>query len=107
MIDMTGWTANDVGQHYYQQYKIFKKNWRSFVRKSPRRFTKGKGKGSTRRHFFEEDPQAVLFGDKGKGKKGSRGNPKGSDGLTLKCNTCQSEQHLWRQCPMGKGKGKS
>ena len=55
--------------------------------------TKGKGKRGNR--------------STGKG-KGRRGNPRDKDGNVMKCyvDGCGSTEHLARDCPKGKGRGK-
>ena len=48
-------------------------------------------------------PILLPLGKGGKSKSGGsqfkKRNPKDKNGMTLKCNICQSEEHLWRNCP--------
>ena len=74
---------------------------------------KGKGKGRPNPSAFlaslsdEEVQQVFKVAGKGKGKggkrstgkgKGRRTNPKGKDGMTMRCFRCGSETHLSRDC---------
>ena len=102
--DMTGWTANQVGEFYYQKYKHYKRKWRRFSGRQPKR-----SRGPTRRrHFLADEVTEAYFGKGGgKGKGRRKGNPIGRDGQPLRCSICNSDQHLRARCPQaGKGGGK-
>ena len=84
--------------------------------KGRRRFNPHRGKGSgTRSNIFltQTDMLTYLKG-KGKGTRhgssgqgfGRNGNPKDKDGVTMKCHTCGSEDHLMNRCTHAKGHGK-
>eukprot|EP00959_Pyramimonas_sp_CCMP1952_P213546 4467743-Pyramimonas_sp.AAC.1 len=47
--DMSSWSINDRAEFYYQKYKRYRKKWRRFVGKAPRR-TRGPVR---RRHYLE------------------------------------------------------
>jgi len=102
---------------------------RRFFRKPLHKGGKGKGKGKGKpRHkgridntfLADYSPQELehIFVNKGKsrgGQKGKlssgkgfgrKGNPKGKDGSVMACHGCGSLEHLIRDCPKGKGKGK-
>ena len=98
--DMSTWSANEIGEFYYQRYRRYRKKWRRFTGRAPRRYrsrAKGKGKG---RYNYEQEAMDTFFG-KGKGGKGKgkAGNPFGRDGQRLKCSICGSDQHLRAVCP--------
>ena len=106
--DMTGWTSNQVGEYYYQKYKQYKRKWRRFAGRNPKR-----QRGPTRRrHFFEMDVSVseTYFGKGKGGGKGAphrKGNPIGRDGQVMRCSICNSDQHFRARCPQAaKGKGK-
>eukprot|EP00435_Cladocopium_sp_Y103_P048882 s594_g14.t1 len=96
---------NDDPVEAYLQYAFARKRWRRISNKYPRRYRKsfkgGKGfRSSTYAAFLP--PNSFAGGKGGKGKSGSgfkKRNPKDKNGQTLKCNICQSEEHLWRNCP--------
>ena len=53
------------------------------------------------------ETEVYFKGGKGKGDS-RKGNPMGKDGRQMKCSTCGSTDHFWKQCTQqGKGKGKS
>jgi hypothetical protein len=90
----------------YLQYAFARKKWRRISNKYPRRYRKGfkGGKGFRPGAYAAFLPPNSFAGGKGGkgGKPGSqfkRKNPKDKNGQTLKCNICQSEEHLWRSCP--------
>ena len=88
----------------YLQYAFARKRWRRISNKYPRRYRKGfkGGKGYRPGAYAAFLPPNSFAGGKGKGKPGSsfkKRNPKDKNGVTLKCNICQSEEHLWRNCP--------
>ena len=109
-VEVMGQTRFDddaIASELYLQYRAARKKWRRFTGRVPRRYRKGKGKGhgsgtnpygKTYASFL---PPGAFAGGKGKGKgKGPRTNPRGRDGKVLRCSKCNSEQHLWRQCPL-------
>ena len=90
----------------YLLYAFARKKWRRISNKYPRRYRKGfkGGKGFRPGAYAAFLPPNSFAGGKGGkgGKPGSqfkRKNPKDKNGQTLKCNICQSEEHLWRSCP--------
>ena len=94
----------------YLQYAFARKKWRRISNKYPRRYRKsfksgfkgGKGFKSNSYPAFLP-PNSFAGGKGGKSKSGGsqfkKRNPKDKNGMTLKCNICQSEEHLWRNCP--------
>ena len=113
-VDVMGQVRGDddaIASELYLQYRAARKKWRRFTGKVPRRYRKGKGKGygsgtggkNPYRSYASFLPAGAFAGGKGKGKtqgKGSRTNPRGRDGKVLRCSKCNSDQHLWRQCPL-------
>ena len=99
--DMSGWTANDISEFYYQKYKTYKRKWRRISGRMPKRH-----RGPTRRrHFLETgDTESAFFGKGGGKGRSRRGNPIGRDGQPLKCSICNSTQHLRARCPQAAGK---
>ena len=103
-----------VACELYHQYRVARRKWRRFSGKPPRRYRKfsHKPKDFSRlnkspyaRTYAAFLPASSFAGGKGqsgsgKGKGKGRGNPKGKDGKVLRCNRCNSDQHLWRQCPL-------
>ncbi|CAK8987555.1 Uncharacterized protein SCF082_LOCUS1028, partial [Durusdinium trenchii] len=95
----------------YLQYAFARKRWRRVSNKFPRRYRKhgkgsrGFGKGFKPSSYAAFLPPNAFAGGKGfgggkkGGKQGFKRNPKDKNGQTLKCNICQSEEHLWRNCP--------
>ena len=89
----------------YLQYAFARKRWRRISIKYPRRYRKSfKGGKGYRPGAYAAflPPNSFAGGKGGKGKPGSsfkKRNPKDKNGVTLKCNICQSEEHLWRNCP--------
>ena len=89
----------------YLQYAFARKRWRRISNKYPRRYRKSfKGGKGYRPGAYAAflPPNSFAGGKGGKGKPGSsfkKRNPKDKNGVTLKCNICQSEEHLWRNCP--------
>ena len=109
-VDVMGQMRGDddaIASELYLQYRAARKKWRRFTGKVPRRYRKGKGKGTGHggknpyRSYASFLPPGAFAGGKGKGKgKGNRTNPRGRDGKVLRCSKCNSDQHLWRQCPL-------
>eukprot|EP00435_Cladocopium_sp_Y103_P042293 s661_g11.t1 len=86
----------------YQEYAFARKKWRRVANKFPRRYRKfGKGKGGKPSYASFLPPQAFAGGKGGSGAKGSfrKKNPKDKSGQVMRCNICQSDEHLWRKCP--------
>ena len=87
----------------YQEYAFARKKWRRVANKFPRRYRKfGKGgKGGKPAYAAFLPPQAFAGGKGGSGAKGSfrKKNPKDKSGQVMRCNICQSDEHLWRKCP--------
>ena len=128
---LRGLSGAELDAHLFWAYQEAKSKWRSHMAKPTRKVRrfikrgKGKGKGSSpskgkgksgkgRFSYLIEMPDEeydnIFYGGKGKSKgknrtsgkgKGRQLNPKGSDGAVMKCNTCDSEYHLYRQCPRG------
>ena len=106
---------NDLSQAIYQDYAALKKLWRRVSNKPPRRYRRfnkfrkrhsGKFRPGQYAAFLPRSASAEHRGPGGpkqfsKFVKGR--NPRGKDGKTMKCNICQSEEHLWRACPQGNG----
>ena len=58
--DMGAWSVNTIGAYYYQKYKFYKRKFRSFVRKPPRRDKGGgKSKGKRSTSYFAQ-PSRLL-----------------------------------------------
>ena len=76
--DMSTWSHNDIGEFYYQQYRRYRKKWRIFTGRGPRRGRKGRGI-SKGRHYDDHKTTETYLG-KGKKGKGYSGNPIGRDG---------------------------
>ena len=99
---LTGLSENQKAEYFHYYYKRFKKKFRKFVKKGPRKkrnyethaFALGNFQGRPR-------PRQSTGG----------GNPLGKNGQPLECHECQSTQHLAAKCPRragkyGKGGGK-
>ncbi|CAE7553939.1 RE2 [Symbiodinium sp. CCMP2456] len=84
---------SSIAAELYHLYRQAKRRWRRFTGKTPY--------GKTYAAFL---PASSFAGGKGKGgSKGGgvrKGNPRGRNGEVLRCHKCNSDQHLWRQCPM-------
>jgi hypothetical protein len=104
--DVLALPESQQGESLYWAYRTAKRKWRRFSHKPTRkvrRFTKrkgGKGKGGKRSSAYiaEAEVQAFFKGkgkrtsrSSGKGLGSSRTNPKGADGLVMKCSICGSE----------------
>ncbi|CAE7866184.1 unnamed protein product, partial [Symbiodinium necroappetens] len=101
-----------IGAELFHLYKMAKRKWRRFSGRPPRRYRKFsyKPKDATRlqrtpysKSYASFLPASSFAGGKGHGGKGKskgRTNPRGKDGKVLRCNKCNSDQHLWRQCPL-------
>ena len=87
----------------YQEYAFARKKWRRISSKFPRRYRKfGKGgKGGKPAYASFLPPQAFAGGKGGPNPKGGfrKKNPKDKSGQVMRCNVCQSDEHLWRKCP--------
>ena len=114
-VNVGGETLGDeasIGAELYHLYKMAKRKWRRFSGRPPRRYRKFsyKPKDATRlqrtpysKSYASFLPASSFAGGKGHGGKGKskgRTNPRGKDGKVLRCNKCNSDQHLWRQCPL-------
>ncbi len=88
----------------YQDYAFARKRWRKFSGRGPRRYRRNwsNGKGY-RKAYASFLPPGAFAGGKGKssGKSGGFGrkNPKDKNGQIMRCNKCNSDEHLWRRCP--------
>ena len=91
----------------YLEYAFARKKWRRVSHKFPRRYRKfGKGGKGQRPNSYAAflPPNAFAGGKGGGGNKGKQGfshrkkNPKDKNGQILRCNICQSDEHLWRNC---------
>ena len=96
----TGMDMNELGNVLHNDYHIAKKRWRRFQNKMPRRRRRFGGKGSRPPAFASFLPSRAFAGGKGKGGgKNSKKNPVDSNGRTLRCHNCGSEEHLVKHCP--------
>ena len=86
--DMAGWIVNDIGEYYYQKYKLSKRKWRRFAGRQPKR-----QRGPIRHRQFLEETHASSEA------RYRKGNPLGRDGQPLRCSVCDSDQHLRAKCP--------
>ena len=102
-----------IAAELYHLYRQAKRRWRRFTGRPPRRFRKfgfkpknfGKlGRTPYNKTYAAFLPASSFAGGKGKGGSkgtgGRKGNPRGRNGEVLRCHKCNSDQHLWRQCPM-------
>ena len=90
-----------LGEYLFGRYKHFKKRFRRFKGREPKRYRR-----MTRRHFATVEEFYNMKGGKKGGKGGKRrGNPIGPDGEQMKCSSCGSTDHFRRNCPQGGGKG--
>ena len=102
-----------IAAELYHLYRQAKRRWRRFTGRPPRRFRKfgfkpknfGKlGKTPYSKTYAAFLPVSSFAGGKGKGGSkgaiGKKGSPRGRNGEVLRCHKCNSDQHLWRQCPM-------
>ena len=126
--DFQGCTAEQLRG----EYLFAKRRFRRFTGRAPRRFRgkgapprfgrrpekgagkKGKGMSSMGKiggpSYMDVIGPSSLAGGKGKaGKRGAAkggGNPRGADGQVMRCHECNSDQHLVRDCPHRRQKGK-
>ena len=123
--EYTGLTPEQLDEHLFWTYQEAKTKWRKHMHKPTRKVRrffkkrrKGKGKGKGRNRFAfltemsDQEYDSMFFGGKGKSKgksrtsgkgKGRRKNPRGYDGLIMKCSICGSEEHLRARCPQNTG----
>ena len=113
-IDVDGLDPTEV----YQDYAYARKQWRRVSGRYPRRYRRF-GKGSRKGHkgggYAAFLPPGAFAGGKGGSQGGNKGylgvkkNPKDKSGQIMRCNICQSDEHLWRRCPQRAegGKGNS
>ena len=94
------WIMNELGNVLHNDYHIAKKRWRRFQNKMPRQRRRFGGKVSRPPAFASFLPSRAFAGGKGKGGgKNSKKNPVDSNGRTLRCHNCGSEEHLVKHCP--------